>query len=206
MPDYSNRKGAYLGKPCKHGHNHFNGQVYRTRVGCLECADSRIKKWTASSAGKVSHKTSKLRNACNVREYNKRYRKCHRQKIQDYNKHYRELNRDWYLLYYRRYNGNRRAQILKATPTWADKELINDVYRQASEMSHVFGITFDVEHIVPLISKTVCGLHVPANLTVLESSANRSKGNRWWPDEIDYTQCTDVVSNYLKTKREVLCV
>jgi len=49
------------------------------------------------------------------------------------------------------------------------------VYRRA-------GIEAHVDHIVPLQSKLVCGLHTPDNLTVLLARENISKGNRVWPD------------------------
>jgi len=73
-------------------------------------------------------------------------------------------------------NANRRAIKLQATPSWSEKELISRLYVEANKYG------WHVDHVVPLRGKTVCGLHVHANLQVLESTENVSKGNRHWPD------------------------
>lgn len=73
-------------------------------------------------------------------------------------------------------NARRKAAKLRATPPWADLTGIKKTYEVASFLG------LDVDHIVPLRSKRVCGLHVPANLRILDPKVNRSKGNRHWPD------------------------
>lgn len=40
----------------------------------------------------------------------------------------------------------------------------------------------DQHHIVPLQSKLVCGLLVPANLREIPGAENSSTGNYYWPD------------------------
>ena len=62
-----------------------------------------------------------------------------------------------------------------ATPRWADPRAIREFYRAAPD-GH------DVDHIVPLVSQHVCGLHCEANLQYLPSALNQSKRNFWWPD------------------------
>lgn len=71
---------------------------------------------------------------------------------------------------------HRRAVAVMATPEWADKDDILCVYEEGRH----FGM--HVDHIVPLQSKIVCGLHVWDNLQILPAKANLSKGNRVWPD------------------------
>ena len=70
----------------------------------------------------------------------------------------------------------RRAAKLQATPSWFEKNLVKTVYLKAKEWG------FEVDHIVPLQGKTVCGLHCWANLQLLDSSLNSGKKNYYWPD------------------------
>jgi 5-methylcytosine-specific restriction endonuclease McrA len=43
---------------------------------------------------------------------------------------------------------------------------------------------FEVDHVIPLNGKDVCGLHTPTNLQVLTKTQNRSKGNKVCLDHI----------------------
>jgi len=71
---------------------------------------------------------------------------------------------------------NYKATKLKATPAWFERKQIEKVYKEARKYG------FHVDHIVPLQSKTVCGLHCWHNLQLLNASINCSKGNYHWPD------------------------
>ena len=76
----------------------------------------------------------------------------------------------------------RYARKLKATPGWADKRGIEMWYTGAKIMTQLVGKPYHVDHVVPLKSKLVCGLHVPANMQILPGADNSAKGNRYWPD------------------------
>lgn len=76
----------------------------------------------------------------------------------------------------------RKAVKLRAIPPWADKEKIEEFYFAADFLGMVTGEWYHVDHIVPLQSKFVCGLHCEQNLQVLPASANLRKSNRHWPD------------------------
>ena len=80
------------------------------------------------------------------------------------------------------YTAKRRAMLLRATPAWADRAAIEREYQSAFLRTWLTGEPCEVDHIVPLDNKLVCGLHVPANLRVVPRLVNRSKGNRSWPD------------------------
>jgi hypothetical protein len=76
----------------------------------------------------------------------------------------------------------RRASERRATPAWADRRAIIAKWRQAKYLTAKTGEQHSVDHIVPLLHPTVCGLHVPWNLEVMPLSDNLAKGNKVWPD------------------------
>lgn len=76
----------------------------------------------------------------------------------------------------------RYASKTKATPAWANQFFIDEIYDLASIRSRITGIRCHVDHIVPLRSKHVCGLHVEHNLKIIPMRVNQAKGNRYWPD------------------------
>jgi len=66
----------------------------------------------------------------------------------------------------------RRSRKKLATPIWADLDKINEVYANCPD-----GMT--VDHIIPITSPIVCGLHVSWNMQYLTRSDNSKKGNRF---------------------------
>lgn len=74
------------------------------------------------------------------------------------------------------------ARKTQAIPSWFDKEAVDLVYASAYELTRSSGEQYHVDHIVPLHSDIVCGLHVHCNLQVLPMLENIKKGNRVWPD------------------------
>jgi hypothetical protein len=64
------------------------------------------------------------------------------------------------------------SRLRKATPKWTDKTEIRAFYESKPE-------GYEVDHVVPIRGKNVCGLHVPDNLQYLTAEANRTKSNSW---------------------------
>jgi DNA-directed RNA polymerase subunit RPC12/RpoP len=75
-----------------------------------------------------------------------------------------------------------RVAKLRAIPAWADVAKIAEIYRLAQRMSRESGEPWHVDHVVPLNSPLVCGLHCEANLDAVPGRVNLSKKNRFWPD------------------------
>lgn len=76
----------------------------------------------------------------------------------------------------------READRLKATPLWVSALAVELFYKSAREKSERTGDVWHVDHIVPLRSKLVCGLHCEFNLQVISGEENMRKSNRHWPD------------------------
>lgn len=90
---------------------------------------------------------------------------------------YARENRGWK----RSVTAKRKARIAKASPPWLSKDqlkLIRGIYQRAVLMEKETGVRHEVDHIVPIAGKNVCGLHVPWNLAVLTMAENRAKSNR----------------------------
>lgn len=68
--------------------------------------------------------------------------------------------------------------LRRATPKWADKQRIVDIYLRA-QMKSKGRRKYHVDHIIPLQHPRVCGLHVPDNLQILTQKVNCRKNNRW---------------------------
>lgn len=79
-------------------------------------------------------------------------------------------------------DAKRKASYLNATPAWANTFFIKEAYGVAVLRTKVTGIKWHVDHLVPLQSKKVCGLHVENNLRVIPAIDNRRKSNIIWPD------------------------
>jgi 5-methylcytosine-specific restriction endonuclease McrA len=110
-------------------------------------------------------------------EIRRLWRERHKEDIQIYTRNQHKLTRA------RRtaLQGKRRASQQNATPSWLtveDFEEMVALYEKAKELTKITGIKHHVDHIIPLMNKNVCGLHVQWNLQILTESENISKGNR----------------------------
>ena len=80
------------------------------------------------------------------------------------------------------YAAFKRATKRNAVPKWISGQLKQEIqkfYVEARLKTRDTGTKYEVDHIVPLMGKEVCGLHVPWNLRVITQFENRSKQNRF---------------------------
>jgi hypothetical protein len=86
---------------------------------------------------------------------------------------------------WRRNQAKRALQKKIATPKWVDGQhhsRIGKIYEAAQKLQELTGSIYHVDHIVPLFSKDVCGLHVWWNLQPLPESYNLAKNNVFDPN------------------------
>lgn len=76
----------------------------------------------------------------------------------------------------------RKSNKLIATPAWANVSKILAIYEIAQEITKLTKVKHHVDHVVPLKSLLVCGLHCEDNLQILSEVDNLKKQNRHWPN------------------------
>lgn len=130
---------------------------------------------------RAQNKIWRMENAEYLKDKTYEWREKNPDRFKQHNKKWRTKN----LPYIMASNASRRALTKNATPAWADKKKIQAFYESAQGIGMLTGEWYHVDHIVPLKSKTVCGLHCEANLQILTAKENIVKNNLVWPDMPD---------------------
>lgn len=167
----------YTGKPCVRGHI----ALRRTKGNCIECDKED---WTIDNAKRAEKPKSEAAKAAARRYYekNKEFVKARasartKEAKQAYRKAHKLKNPELY----KALTSVRKRRHREATPPWitAEQKLqMRHLYLQAQKLTKMTGERYVVDHIVPLISECVCGLHVPWNLRVITQEENLYKSNK----------------------------
>ncbi len=163
---------------------------------CKICATAKSGAWYAkhSESVKAKAKQRRAKSPDRHRAASNAWKAKNRERNLEITRQWREENREQVNAARReKYRENpaegrakaqaRHAARRQAIPSWADSAEIQRRYDWAALFTAEFGETYEVDHIVPLKSPTVCGLHCHQNLQVIPLVMNRAKSNRHWPDQ-----------------------
>ena len=170
-------KYYFTGKPCSRGHI----TLRKTKGSCVDCMredwaldnkkrSEKPKSEASKAAGRRYYEKNKeaVKARANVRplEERKRHKTAHKQNNPEY---------------YKSLTSVRKRRHRRASPRWLTKDqklAMRQLYLQAMELTKLTGERYVVDHIIPLISDEVCGLHVPWNLRVITQEENLRKSNK----------------------------
>jgi hypothetical protein len=135
----------------------------------LEKERARVIAWQKANPErcKANRKAWKEANLEKVKANRKAYYEANRERERNIQQNWVRANREKC----RSYTAKRRAAKSQATPAWANLQKIQEIYLNCPPGHHI-------DHVFPLNSPIMCGLHVENNLQYLPAKENISKGNR----------------------------
>lgn len=141
---------------------------------CKKCCAALSGRWKALNREHCLARMAAYRaaNRTKMSALSRAWAKRNKDLVASYAVDWREKNR----AHHNAYKAKRRAEKTQATPPWACAETMASFYAEASYLGR------EIDHIVPLKSPLVCGLHWEGNMQALTETENNSKGNRRWPD------------------------
>jgi hypothetical protein len=170
-------KYYYTGKPCARGHI----TLRKTKGSCVDCMKED---WALDNKKRSEKPKSEASKAAGRRYYEKNKEavkaRANARPVEERRAHknkYKEANPELY----KALVSVRKRRHRSATPKWITPEhklAMRQLYLQAMELTKLTGERYVVDHIVPLISDEVCGLHVPWNLRVITQDENLCKSNK----------------------------
>lgn len=193
-------KRYFTGNPCPSGHV---SERYVSTCACVECIVSKKALWNAANKDRIKEYSKEYSK--NHPEKSSSWRAANRERSRELSRSYGTRVAAWKKVNRERYNARqveRRRERLKVDPvtirarelahvrkrqakwrmpSWANEAAIRDIYVKAKQLSKESGEKLHVDHIVPLLGKDVCGLHVEDNLRIIDAHSNMSKNNRFDP-------------------------
>ena len=161
----------FTGIECKNGHTAKRAVCGGACVECVRLANIKNKDKRTASA--------------------KRWKDANKARIKNTKKEWDTANKEYVKAYSARYNKKNPHQSGKSSvmtrtnkkgvPKWYDieKELIRALYLKRDRLTKSTGLEHNIDHIVPICSDDVCGLHTLANLRIISEEENLNKSNKF---------------------------
>lgn len=170
-------KYYFTGKPCKNGHI----AIREAKGSCVEC---RKKEWESSNKKRKEKPKTEAAKAAARRYYERNREAVIARAAARPAEEKRRLRKEWHERNPDLRNAQtslRKRRHREATPPWItleQKKQMRGLYLEAQGFTKITGERYVVDHIVPLLSEEVCGLHVPWNLRVITQEENLKKSNK----------------------------
>ena len=171
----------FTGVPCTHGHI----ALRKTKGSCVKCLEIEWKK----NAEKRADYFVQYNKKHEVKEKKHEWYVANRERVietaairpLEVKRQYQAAWKERNLIWVRADTKARRRKHRQASPPWLTRKQkgeIRQLYQIAITMTKTTGEQYVVDHIVPLRSDAVCGLHVPWNLRVITQEENLKKSNK----------------------------
>ena len=143
-----------------------NEYEYRFSRYCLSCLD-------------IKQKAAKIRYYLKNKEKKKEYQRTYNRTSEVYKRNRPAIRRIYSNL------RNKRTKLARLRcSTKQDRQAIKQIYADCRAINLSSDVKYVVDHIIPLNSSEVCGLHVAWNLQIITEEANLAKSNSFisdWP-------------------------
>jgi hypothetical protein len=167
----------FTGVPCTRGHI----ALRKTKGVCVECMKED---WAIDNEKRKDKPKSEAAKAAGKRYYQKnreaviaRAAARPHEEVKGYKQKYKDANPELY----KALVSVRKRRHRAATPKWVgaeEKKAIRQLYLEAQRLTKLTGERYVVDHIYPLISEEVCGLHALRNLRIMTQAENLIKSNK----------------------------
>ena len=198
-------------KTCPTCSNSYEDAQYGASFYCKSCMAERGRKYRAENPDKVRAtgrkysakipkelkdawaKAWREKNIDYVRDYRRKSHYANHEKNVAKSREWKDANKDralaknaeWHKAHpeaNRERAHIRRAALVRAVPAWYGREEARQIMRDCDYISRLTGVKHEVDHIIPIQSKLVCGLHWHGNLRIITKDENRAKKNNFSPD------------------------
>lgn len=149
---------------------------------CKLCQQKRTQKWKKENPAEAKESARRTFNVIKETEAYKEMHKVHSAAYRVRHPGRASQSKREYRLRNPHVDSSSRLARRRAVPTWMDKEGVKAMYLKRDELTAATGIKHHVDHIVPIQSDLVCGLHWEGNMEVIPAIANIVKSNKVWPD------------------------